>query len=296
MVRDTSISSKILTVVIHATFVLVVAITLLPILHVFAVSFSSGKAYSGGIGIVPKDFTLSAYDIIMKAGTVPNALVNSIIYMVSGTALNIALTSMMAFALSRKRLAFRTAYTIFVLIPMFFSGGMIPSFILIKNLGLYNTIGAMILPGAISVWNLIIMRTFFLSVPNDLDESALMDGANNFTIFIRIILPVSSASIATIALFYAVGHWNSWFGAMIYLRDMEKYPLQLVLRNIVIQGQMEREFVAARDYAAAEGMSQVNDESIKYATLVVSILPMLFIYPFLQRYFVKGVLIGSLKG
>jgi putative aldouronate transport system permease protein len=173
---------------------------------------------------------------------------------------------------------------------------MIPSFILIKTLGLYNTFGAMVLPGAISVWNLVIMRTFFHSVPYELDESALMDGARDLTIFLRIVLPVSQAAMATISLFYAVGHWNSWFGAMIYLRDMARYPLQLVLRNIVIQGQMESEFVAARDFAAMESRGSVNEESIKYATICVSIVPMVVVYPFLQKYFVKGVMIGSLKG
>jgi putative aldouronate transport system permease protein len=278
--------------VIHATLISLVIIILYPVLHIMSVSFSSTVAYRQGISFYPKDIDLSAYRSIFAAGNVMNGFKNSVKYTVLGTIINVICTSMVGFALSRPRLAFRRIYMIYVMIPMYFGGGLIPSYLNVINLGLYNTTWAMVLPGAIAVWNLIIMRTFFASIPLELDESAHVDGAGDITIFLRIIIPVAKAGIATIALFYLSAHWNSWFAAMIYLREVEKYPLQLLIRRIVME-----EFLA-QELSALHGLTDqpVTQDAIKYATIVIAIMPMLAVYPFIQKYFVKGVMIGSIKG
>lgn len=297
MVRDRSISSKVLDTVVHVTMFVVLVVTLYPVLHVFASSLSSASANDRGIvTIFPREFTFQAYQMIWQGKLVPMSFKNSVIYTGIGTILNLLMTGSLAYALSRKRLALRTLYTFMILLPMYFSGGMIPSFLLVRNLGLYNSMWALILPGAISITNLIIMRTFFQSIPAELEESAYLDGANDFTIFWKIVLPLSKAAIFTIGLYYAVSHWNSWFSAMIYLKDTDKYPLQMILRQIVIQTSALQEAAQSGDASAINEIGIVNVTGVKYATLFVSIFPMLLIYPFIQKYFIKGVMIGSLKG
>jgi len=297
--KDNSCSSIILDAIIHSSLVFLLIVTLFPVLHIASVSLSSSSAFAKGIvGFYPREFTFAAYKMIWEAGKVSNGLLNSILYTAAGTFVNLVMTATMAYPLSKKALPLRGFYTMVVLITMFFSGGMIPNFLLVRSLGFYNTLWAMILPGAISTWNLIIMRTFFQSIPNELEESAFIDGANDIQVLVRIILPLSKAATATLGLFYAVGHWNSWFPALMYLKDNDKYPLQLILRSIVIQGQVAQELAQQGDLSALEamGIGATTAESIKYATLFVSMLPMLLIYPFIQKYFVKGVMIGSLKG
>lgn len=297
MVKDNSISSKVLTFIVHIVMLIVIIVTLYPVLHICASSFSSASANDRGIvGILPKEFNLDAYKMIWEARLVPKSLINSVIYTVIGTIVNLSLTGSLAYALSRKNLALRGLYTWVVIIPMYFSGGLIPSFLLVRNLHLYNTIWALILPGAISVTNLIIMRSFFQNIPQELEESALIDGANDFVIFWNIILPLSKAAICTIGLYYAVGHWNSWFSSMVYLKDTDKYPLQMILRQVVIQTSSIQEAAQTGDTSAMGNLGLVNVTAVKYATLFISIFPMLIIYPFLQKYFMKGVMLGSLKG
>jgi len=286
-----------LDIIVHTTLIILLVITLFPVLHVAAFSLSSSKAIDRGlVSIFPVDFSLEAYRILWKSGRVPKSFVNSVIYTSVGTVVNMLVTMLMAYPLSKKKLPLRRFYTTLIVFTMFFSGGLIPTFLVVKGLGLYNTMWALILPGAISTMNLIIMRTFFQSIPMELEESAFLDGANDIVVFYRIILPLSKASIATIAMFYAVGHWNSWFNALVYLKDSEKYPMQLILRDIVIQSQMSRELAEQGSTEAYELINTVSVEGIKYATLFFSIIPMLIIYPFVQKYFVKGVMIGSLKG
>lgn len=297
MVKDNSISSKVLTFLVHTVMLIVIIVTLYPVLHICASSFSSASANDRGIvGILPKEFNLDAYKMIWEARLVPKSLINSVIYTVMGTIVNLSLTGSLAYALSRKNLALRGLYTWIVIIPMYFSGGLIPAFLLVRNLHLYNTIWALILPGAISVTNLIIMRSFFQNIPQELEESALIDGANDFVIFWNIILPLSKAAICTIGLYYAVGHWNSWFSSMVYLKDTDKYPLQMILRQVVIQTSSIQEAAQTGDTSAMGNLGLVNVTAVKYATLFISIFPMLIIYPFLQKYFMKGVMLGSLKG
>ncbi len=291
MVRDRSISAKVFEAVVHIVMICVVLLTLLPVIHVISISFSSAAAISrGDVGLWPVEFSVSAYTAIFKSGNVPRSFLNSVYYTALGTAINMLLTTMMAYPLSRTYLTFRKFYNVLVLITMFFSGGLIPTFLTVKNLGLYNTVWAIALPGAISTWNLIIMRTFFMGLPAELEESAQLDGANDFTIFARIILPLSKASIATIALFYGVGHWNNWFSGMIYFKNSKSYPLQTILRSIVINSEVSDEITVD------EVINSISAEGIKYSTLVVSMVPMMAVYPFIQKYFVKGVMIGSLKG
>ena len=291
MVRDRSVSAKVFEAVVHIVMICVVLLTLLPVIHVISISFSSAAAISrGDVGLWPVEFSVSAYTAIFESGNVPRSFLNSVYYTALGTAINMLLTTMMAYPLSRTYLTFRKFYNVLVLITMFFSGGLIPTFLTVKNLGLYNTVWAIVLPGAISTWNLIIMRTFFMGLPAELEESAQLDGANDFTIFARIILPLSKASIATIALFYGVGHWNNWFSGMIYFKNSKSYPLQTILRSIVINSEVSDEITVD------EVINSISAEGIKYSTLVVSMVPMMAVYPFIQKYFVKGVMIGSLKG
>ncbi|WP_135548585.1 carbohydrate ABC transporter permease [Paenibacillus cymbidii] len=293
MVRDHSVSAKVLDAVVHLTMLLVLLVCLVPLLNIVAYSLSTSHAVSaGGITILPKEFSLAGYKAILRDSLIPRAFLNSVVITVLGTLINVVLTMLTAYPLSKKHLPFRTFYMVLIVSTMFFGGGLIPTFILVNALGLSNSFLALILPGAISVWNLIIMMSFFRGFPVELEESARLDGAGDIAIIARIVIPLSLAPIATIALFYAVGHWNSYFQALIYLHDTKKYPLQLILREIVLDQQM------AADLAVRSGTDQspVTSESVKYSTLVISIVPMLIVYPYIQKYFVKGVMVGSLKG
>ncbi len=297
MVKDNSMSAKVLDIIVHISMIVVLVTTLYPVLHVFASSFSSASANDRGIvSIFPKEFTIEAYKMIWEAKLVPMAFKNSVVYTVVGTFVNLLLTGSFAYALSRKQMALKKFYTFMILLSMYFSGGLIPTFLLVRNIGLYNNMWALILPAAINTTNLIIMRSFFQSIPAELEESAYLDGANDFTIFFRIVLPLSKAAIFTIGLYYAVSHWNSWFSAMIYFKDTDKYPLQMILRQIVIMASSIEEAVRSGEVALISEIGVVNLTAVKYATLFVSIFPMMLIYPFIQRYFIKGVMIGSLKG
>ncbi len=296
MIKDRSLSSKVFDVVIHIVMVIVLLMTMYPVLYVLASSLSSvGANDRGAVSIFPVEFTLEAYKMIFMGGQVPGAFKNSVVYTVVGTVINLFFTGTYAYALSRKKLQFRGFYTLIALIPMWFSGGLIPSFILVsRSLKLYNTMWALILPGCISITNMIILRTFFQNIPEELEESAYLDGANDIVIFYKIVLPLSKAAIYTIGLYYAVAHWNGWFSAMIYLKDSNKMPLQIILRNVVLLSRNLEEL--ARQGDRSDSLGFTNILAVKYATLIVSIIPMLVIYPFIQKHFVKGVMIGSLKG
>lgn len=297
LIKDHSLSSRLLDVVVYTSLFLLLVITIAPVLHVISMSFSSSAAIDRGrVGLLPVEPTVKSYQMIMDAGKVPKSFLNSVYYTALGTTINLIMTVLTAYPLSKKNLPLRGFYMTLIIITMFFGGGLIPSFLLVRSLKMYNTVWALVLPGAVSSMNMIIMRTFFEGLPAELEESARLDGANDLRILTRIILPLSTASIATIGMFYAVGHWNSWFSANIYLRESSKFPLQLILREIIMQNQMARELAEQGNLAAMEETSYVSVEGLKYATLVISIVPMLMIYPFVQKYFVKGVLIGSLKG
>ncbi|KHF35674.1 L-arabinose transport system permease protein AraQ [Paenibacillus sp. P1XP2] len=208
-----------------------------------------------------------------------------------GTAIAMLVTSMGAYALSRKDMTFHKGFTVLIVFTMFFGGGMIPTFLVVRSLGLVDTIWGMVLPGAVSTWNLILMRTFFSGIPKELEESGRMDGLNDIGIFFRIIVPLSKPVFATISLFYAVGIWNNFLYPLLYLRSQELFPLQVLLRNLVLAGS-----VSSGQVTQIGGDNLVVEDSLKYATIMVSTLPILILYPFVQKYFVKGSMIGAVKG
>ena len=298
MVQDKSISSKVLDVVIYVSLILLLIVTLYPIIYIFSVSVSSTTAYeSGRVFFLPVEFNLEAYKVIMKAGTIPRSFINSVIYTVVYTVVSLFMTTTMAYPLSRSkdRVAFKGFFSKIVIFTMFFNAGIIPNYLVVKGLGLMDSMWALVLPTAISTYNLVVMRSFFEGIPIDLEEAAFIDGANELTIFWRIMLPLSKAALATVGLFYGGSMWNQWFNAMLYLQSDTKFPLQLIIRQIIMQNQMAAELAAMGDTSMMTAQT-TNSVSLKYATLFLSILPMLAVYPFIQKYFVKGVMVGSVKG
>ena len=273
---------------------IVAVIVLYPLIFVLSASLSNPEyVISGEIWLWPKEFTVEAYQKVFQNPDIMNGFINTLKYTFFGTLLNIVMTICAAYPLSRRHLKGKGFIMAFMVFTMFFSGGLIPTYLLIRDLGMINTFWVMIIPNAVAVWNIIIMRTFFQSIPYELEESAMIDGAGNFRILWSIVLPLSLPVMAVMVLFYAVGHWNSYFQALIYLQDQDKFPLQLILRQILIQGQADDMIKATSESFLAQKLSV---EGLKYAVLIVANLPMLMLYPFLQRYFVKGVMIGSLKG
>jgi len=272
--------------------IILAMITLYPFLYVVFASFSKPSLLMQQRDILlwPKGFNLGAYKAVFDYKTIWISYRNTIFYLIAGTAINMILTCLGAYGLSRKNVLFSKAIMLLITFTMFFSGGLIPTYLLVKNLGMLNTVCAIIIPNAISTMNLIIMRTSFKAIPESLDESARMDGANDFTILFKIIIPLSIPVISVITLYYSVAHWNAWFNAMIYLRNRNLYPLQLVLREILISQDIDD--ILAGAVEEAEPIA----ETIKYAIIVVATVPILLVYPFLQKYFVKGVMVGALKG
>ncbi|MFB5267792.1 carbohydrate ABC transporter permease [Paenibacillus enshidis] len=276
-------------------------IVLYPVIYILSASVSEPRyVNSGEMWLFPKGWNLDGYTRVFENAKIWNGYANTILYTVLGTLLNLAVTLPAAYALSRKDLVGRNFFMGMMLVTMFFSGGIVPAYLLVKSLGLMNSMGALILPVAASVWNIIVARTFFQStIPHELQEAAQMDGCTNFGLFVRIILPLSGPIIAVMALFYGVSHWNSYFSALIYLTDESKYPLQLILRQILVLQEMTAETTGVAisgDMAIAMNNKADMASLVKYAAIIVSTLPVIVIYPFLQRYFVQGVMIGSVKG
>lgn len=272
-------------------------ITLYPMLYVVFASLSSPAELNAHYGLLwrPAGFSTVGYEAVLQTDSIWRGFRNTIFYVIVGTGVSILLTLMGGYAMSKKTM-FRGPLMVFFTIPMFFGGGMIPTYLLVKNLHLTNTVWAMIIPGAISTYNMIVMRTSFQSIPGELFESAYLDGANEWVTLFKIVVPVSLPMLATITLFYAVGYWQSWYPALVYLtgrRDL--YPLQMFLRELLV-----REDFTDSAYLFTLMQSDpemiMRKEVIKYSTIVVTTIPILVVYPFLQRYFVKGVMIGSLKG
>lgn len=273
---------------------IVALLVLYPLIFVVSASFSNPLyVISGEMWLWPKEFTVDAYKKVFQNQDIINGFINTLKYTFFGTILNVIMTILAAYPLSRRDLKGRGVIMAFIVFTMFFSGGLIPTYLLIRDLGMLNTFWVMIIPNAVAVWNIIIMRTFFQAIPHELEESAMIDGCGNFRILWSIVLPLSFPVIAVMVLFYSVGHWNSYFQALIYLQDQDKFPLQLILRQILIQGQADDMVKTTSESFLNQ---QLSVEGLKYAVLIVANLPMLMLYPFLQRYFVKGVMIGSLKG
>ena len=265
-----------------------------PLYFVVIASISDPVAvYEGRVVLWPIKPTLEGYARIFSYESLFTGYRNTLLYTVVGTAINVVLTVMAGYALSRKELVGRNVMMMGVMFTMIFSGGMIPNYLLVRDLNLYNTMWALILPGAVSTWNLIVCRTFFQqTIPDELKDAAELDGCGDTSFFLRIVLPVSSAIIAVMILFYAVSHWNSYYNALLYLTSTNKYPLQLVLRNILIVNTLDD---MVNDVATQAAQQRMGD-LIKYGMIIVSSLPLLILYPFLQKYFVQGVMIGAIKG
>ncbi|MDF2962213.1 MAG: transporter permease [Paenibacillus sp.] len=267
-------------------------ITLFPFVYILATSLAPlSQVLRGGLILWPERLTWDAYNTILSNRHFVGSLWITVVITVTGTFVNLLFTAFMAYPLAKKRLKGRSTILFLVLFTMLFSGGIIPSYMIVKSLGLLNSVWSLILPGAISAFNLIIMKNFFQSIPEELEESARIDGCKNLGVLFRIVLPLSMPALATFTLFYAVGHWNSFFGAVMYITKSNLWPIQVVLRQMIIQGSTQ-EFQEA--LTSAE--KQVLPGTIKMAAIMVATIPILFVYPFLQKHFAKGVLLGSVKG
>ncbi|MCL2058676.1 MAG: carbohydrate ABC transporter permease [Oscillospiraceae bacterium] len=270
-------------------------IVLYPLIYVVSSSFSGGRAVlAGRVVLWPVDFGVEGYRIVFQYKEVFRSFFNSVGYTTLGTTINIAMTMMCAYALARRTLPFRNIFMFLFTFTMFFNGGMIPNYMLIRNLGIMNTVWALVLPGAISVYNMIIARTFMQStLPNEMLEAAQIDGCNDVRFFFQMVLPLSKAIIAVLCVYYVVGHWNSWFNAFLYINGREKYPLQLVLREILINNTFDAN--RQMDPELVRRMQGISD-LMKYSLIVIASTPMMLVYPFAQKFFVRGVMIGSIKG
>ncbi|UQZ86332.1 L-arabinose transport system permease protein AraQ [Paenibacillus konkukensis] len=270
----------------------VIVITLYPFVYMLAVSLSQDVyVMKGEVTLWPKGFNLKMYKLVFADPNIWLAYKNTIVYVVLGTLISVAVTSMGAYALSRKDMGYHSFFTLLVVFTMFFSGGMIPTFLVVRSLGLMDTVWGMVLPGAVNTWNLILMRTFFSGIPKELEDSGRVDGLTDIGIFFRVVIPLSQAVFATIALFYAVAMWNNFMLPLLYLRNPDLFPLQVLLRNLVLAGS-----VSSGNVTGIGGDNLVVEDSLKFATIMVSTLPILLIYPFVQKYFVKGAMIGAVKG
>lgn len=279
----------------------ILVIVLYPLYFTVIASFSNPYNVSRGqVIFFPQEFTLDAYKNVFANAIIWIGYRNTIFYTIAGVLINLSVTIPCAFALSRRRLAGKKAIILLFVFTTFFSGGLIPNYLLIKQLGLLDTVWVMLLPSAMSVFNLIITRTFYqINIPEELYEAAKIDGSSDFGMFLRIALPLSKPIIAVMALYYGVGHWNQFFAALIYLTDSNLYPLQLVLRNILLMNEMmsmENMTFLTDEEMAHIAKQALMAESMKYALIFIASLPVLVIYPFVQKHFVKGALIGSLKG
>ncbi|MDN4525025.1 carbohydrate ABC transporter permease [Fictibacillus fluitans] len=279
---------KVLNVII---LLLIVYITLFPFLNVVAQSFSGeAQINAGKVNLIPQGFNLETYETVLTDKTFWNSYKNTVVYTVVATAISMVMTTMFAYALSKKRLAGRKFFTTFAVFTMFFNGGLIPNYILIQSLGFANTMWAIVVPGAISVFNMLIMKSFFENMPEELEEAASIDGSSTYGTLFRIILPLSKPILATMVLFYAVANWNSWFSAFLYLDKKDLFPVTLYLRNL-IKGATGGLSTGA---TSADNLTQIA-ANIKSVTMVLTVLPIIMVYPFIQKYFVTGIMLGSVK-
>lgn len=292
MIKPT-LGERIFDVVNVLIMLILIVLTLYPMLYILFSSLSEGNRLISFNGILlwPQGFSLEGYKAVLSNSTIMQGFKNTLFILTIGLAVNMTLTALGAYFLSREGVLLQKPIMFFIVFTMFFSGGLVPFFLIVKSYGLLNSLWSLILPTAVSTFNLIIMRTYFLSIPKELEESAFLDGAGHFTILFRIFIPLSMPVVAVLILYYGVGHWNSWFNAMIFLRDQDLFPIQLVVRNIILENDNANmigttTLIQSRDVA----------ETLKYAAIIVTTAPILLLYPFLQKYFVKGVMVGALKG
>lgn len=287
-------SDKAFQIVLYIIMVIILFIVLYPLYFVVIASFSDPSAVAGGqVWLIPKGFTLDGYKELFRHGEIWIGYANTIMYTVVGTLIGLFVNIFAAYALSRKDLVGRKFFNFMFIFTMFFNGGLIPTFLTIKDFNLYNTFWVMVLPFSVSVYNIIVARTFFQnSIPSDLNDAAKIDGCGNLYYFFKIVLPLSKAILAVIALWTAVGMWNSYFNALIYLKDDTRYPLQLILRNILITNNLNMSFGSGEAMQIALRLSNL----MRYSVIIVSTVPIMCFYPFVQKHFNKGVMIGAVKG
>ncbi|KWX82336.1 sugar ABC transporter permease [Paenibacillus riograndensis] len=289
----TSLGERVFDICNVIVMVLMIILTLYPMLYILFSSLSEGNRLISFDGILlwPQGFSLEGYKAVLNNPVILSGFKNTFFILVVGLGINMTLTSLGAYFLSREGVLLQKPIMFFIVFTMFFQGGLVPFYLIVKSYGLLASLWALILPTAVSTFNLIIMRSYFLAFPKELDASAFLDGAGHFTILFRIFLPLSMPVVAVLILYYGVGHWNSWFNAMIFLRDQDLFPIQLVVRNIILENDNASmlgttTLIQSRDVA----------ETLKYAAIIVTTAPILLLYPFLQKYFVKGVMVGALKG
>lgn len=292
--RSFTTNDHVFNSIVNAFSVVIIVVVAYPLLFVLSASFSDpDMVLQGKVLLFPKGFTFEPYKMVFENEKIWLGYRNTVIYTVLGTTINLVMTIALAYPLSRKDMPFRRFLTLFVVFTMYFNGGMIPTYLLVRSLGIYDTIWAIVIPVAIATYNFIVAKTYFEnSIPHEIYESAMIDGASNVRTLMSIVLPVSSSIIAVLILFYAVDHWNSYFSALIYLRNEELYPLQIILRDILLLGQTEQ--MGTNEFGMGEKIKMA--EAIKYSVIVVSSLPVLLLYPFVQKHFVKGVMVGAIKG
>lgn len=290
-----STGDRVFEIVNTALLALILLVILYPLWFVVIASVSDpAKVVAGNVLLWPAGVSFEAYRMVFRDSMIMTGYRNTLYYTILGTAINLVMTVLAAYPLSRKDWVGRGFFMAVVMFTMFFSGGTIPTYLLMNDLGLINTTWAIVLPGAVSVYNAIVMRTFFInSIPLELQEAAQVDGCSNTRLLLRIVLPLSKPILAVMVLFYGVAHWNAFFGALIYITESDRYPLQLVLRSILIQNTASQDMLGEVDTL---GNRVMLAETIKYALIIVSTLPMMVLYPFLQRFFEKGVMVGSVKG
>lgn len=283
--------------VFNYTFMILLSISIIyPFWNLVLLSFSDqAEATNLGMRLWINSWNTSAYKFILTHNNIPMGYVNTIFRAFTGTVLMLLMCYLAAFPLAKKNLPGRNIFTIFFLITMFFSGGLIPSYLLIKDIGLMNSRWVYVIPGMFSTYNMIIMRNFIMSMDKELEEAALIDGANYLDVAFRVIAPLLKPVLATVALWSIVGHWNSWFDCLIYIKDENKYVLQLIVRRMVVQSQGEYDFMNMEVFNKLSE-TKIHSSNIKSAVILVTIGPIILVYPFLQKYFVKGIMIGSLKG
>ena len=294
----TGIGDRVLMAGIYAFLIFLLVVILLPVFNVIASSFSSANAVAAGrVGIWPVEFSLEGYRAVFRNSLISGGFMNSLLYMVTGTLVNLVVTMIAAYPLSFRDLIGRKFVTFLFSFTMFFGGGMIPTYLVVRDLGMIDTMWAMIIPGALSIYNMVIARTFMQSsIPSDLYESAQIDGCSYSRAFISITLPLSKALMAVLTLMFAVGHWNSYFNALMYLRSQDRFPLQLVLRQILVLNSFKLGEMTSTTMLESEMERQNLANLLKYSVIVVSTAPLMVLYPFVQKHFVKGVMLGSLKG
>ncbi len=290
----TSFGDRVYMLIVYIILWASLVVVAVPLIFVLASSFSSAEAIAAGrVFLWPVEFNIRGYKLIFKTSAIMIGYRNSIFYTLAGTAINIVMTILAAYPLSRKDFQARSFVTVLLSITMFFNGGLIPTYLLIRNLGMLDTIWAMLIPTALGVWNVIITRTYIQSnIPDDLYDSASLEGCGDFNYLIKIVIPFSRPIIAVMALLYAVGHWNSYFNAMIYLSSRELFPLQLILRDILI---LNMGLGNPQDVERQQELLYFS-YLLRYSTIVVASLPVMLAYPFVQKHFIKGIMIGALKG